>query len=100
MCNCHTEMEALLTKHHSALAPEGHEDFKAVLGGYSFGITADLNTIVHVAVLPVTVRYRAPRKAGGMKDVSQKSSMVATCCPFCGVRYKKKEEKSQENSPT
>lgn len=86
MCNCYDEMKGMLAKHYSAKAPDGHTDMGVSLGGYTYGLSGD--NIIHVAALPVSVRYLAPRKSGGMKKVSQNTSAIASFCPFCGKRYK------------
>ncbi|MNR62045.1 hypothetical protein D3C85_1839540 [compost metagenome] len=42
-------------------------------------------------VMPIDITYRAPNKAGVMKDKKQSMSMQANFCMLCGEKYDKNE---------
>lgn len=97
MCNCYDEVKGKLLEHAKAKAPEGAHDFDIELGGYIFGVTDE--GITHRSSNAVTFRYKAPKKAGGMKNVTDKTFVRATYCPYCGLSYqtgKPAEAKAEE----
>jgi len=95
MCNCYSEMKEKLSDHFASKAPEGSTEIDIDLKGYMFGITND-GGMVHRASHDVTVKYQAPKKGGGMKNVTNKTFLRAKHCPFCGVDYAKSEEAARE----
>lgn len=85
MCNCHCESQQRLLDHVKAQLPAGATGLEVELQGYVFGMSDDGMT--HRAACPVSIEYQAPKKAGGMKTVKQKTFLRATFCPFCGEKY-------------
>lgn len=86
MCNCHSESEQRLREHVETKLPAGATGLSVELQGYVFGISR-ADGVSHRAACPVEIQYQAPKKAGGMKTVKQKTYLRATFCPFCGVKY-------------
>jgi hypothetical protein len=85
MCDCYSTVKAKLAEHFQSKLPEGAIDFELELQGYVFGLSDD--GVTHRAANNAVARYRAPKKAGGMKKVTQSTFVRATFCPFCGVKY-------------
>lgn len=85
MCNCHSESQQRLFDHAKARLPDGSIGLDVELQGYVFGMGD--GGLSHRAACPVAIEYQAPKKAGGMKTVKQKSFLRATFCPFCGDKY-------------
>lgn len=90
MCNCHSESEKRLIEHVKTQLPAGAEGLSVELQGYVFGFGGE-DGVNHRAACPVAIEFQAPKKAGGMKTVKQKSMLRATFCPFCGEKYDKTE---------
>lgn len=89
MCTCHSESEARLKDHVEKQLPNGAVGLSVELQGYVFGMGGD--GVSHRAACPVAIEYQAPKKAGGLKTVKQKSFLRASFCPFCGEKYDKDE---------
>jgi hypothetical protein len=90
MCNCKQETEAGLAEALPDQLPEGHEGLSARLTGYAMMIG---DGVMHLRqVMPIAVTYRAPTKAGVMKEKKQSMSMQANYCMFCGEKYEKDAE--------
>ena len=85
MCNCHAESEKRLREHVEKQLPAGATGLSVELQGYVFGMNDD--GVSHRAACPVEIEYQAPKRAGGMKRMKQKTFLRATFCPFCGVKY-------------
>lgn len=85
MCNCHSESQQRLFEHVKAQLPAGAAGLDVELQGYVFGMSD--GGMTHRAACPVSIEYQAPKKAGGMKTVKQKTFLRATFCPFCGEKY-------------
>jgi hypothetical protein len=85
MCDCYEMTKAKIIEHYQAALPEGATGLEVEVGGYLFGLAG--GDVTHRSSNPITIQYQAPKKAGGMKKVSQKSFIRATYCPFCGVAY-------------
>ncbi|MCY1559124.1 hypothetical protein D9M68_961280 [compost metagenome] len=90
MCNCYGDSQKRLFDHIKAQLPVGAVDLDVELQGYVFGMGGS-EGVSHRAACPVAIEYRAPKKAGGMKTVKQKSFLRASFCPFCGEKYDKDE---------
>lgn len=93
MCNCYTEITNKVTEKVKADAPIGAENFDIELGGFLFGMS-DAG-LTHRSSNALTIKYTAPKKSGGTKNVTQKSFVRATFCPFCGVKYSASEGAAQ-----
>lgn len=85
MCKCYETVKQKLSEHFQAQMPEGSRDFELSLEGYVFGISDE--GVTHRSANNAVATYMAPKKAGGMKKVTQKTFVRATFCPFCGVDY-------------
>lgn len=85
MCDCYSTVKEKLSEHFSGRLPDGAVDFELELQGYVFGLSDD--GVTHRAANSAVARYRAPKKSGGMKKVTQSTFVRATFCPFCGVKY-------------
>ncbi len=90
MCECYSTVKEKLSEHFQKQMPEGSKDFELTLQGYVFGISDD--GVTHRSANNAVATYMAPKKAGGMKKVTQKTFVRATFCPFCGVKYDKDAE--------
>lgn len=84
-CSCHSDSEKRLKDHVEKQLPPGSRNLSVELQGYVFGMSDAGMT--HRAACPVTIEYEAPKKAGGMKTVKQKTFLRASFCPFCGHKY-------------
>lgn len=85
MCECYGTVKQKRAEHFQKQMPEGSVDFELELQGYVFGLSDD--GVTHRSANNAVATYRAPKKAGGMKKVTQKTFVRATFCPFCGVKY-------------
>lgn len=85
MCDCYGTVKEKLAEHFQKQMPEGSVDFELELQGYVFGLSDD--GVTHRSANNAVATYRAPKKAGDMKKVTQKTFVRATFCPFCGVKY-------------
>lgn len=90
MCDCYDRVKKNLTEHFQQKLPEGAQDFELELQGYLFGFGGP--GVTHRSRNSVVVRYRAPKKAGGLKNVSQKTFIRASFCPFCGKSYEETDQ--------
>lgn len=83
MCDCKSSVEAKLLTRAKEIHPEamGHE---VKLMGYAFifGKSVELK-----GFMPFEFRAEFPLKKGGLKRRVEKTSMMFTYCPFCGVKY-------------
>lgn len=95
MCNCYFKMRDKLVEHFKKKAPDGATEPEVEIHGYMYGIDGD-GGLLHRATNNVTVRFEAPRKAGGMKKVVDKTYLRATYCPFCGDSYEESERRERE----
>lgn len=85
MCNCRQETEARLLESLPEQLPKGIEGLKASLQGYALMFNG--TAFSSCQVMPIEVTYRAPTKAGVMKNKKQSISMKANYCMFCGEKY-------------
>lgn len=85
MCKCYETVKQKLSEHFQSQMPEGSRDFELSLEGYVFGLSDE--GVTHRSASNAVATYMAPKKAGGMKKVTQKTFVRATFCPFCGVNY-------------
>lgn len=83
MCNCKQDIETRLTARVAEQKPQV-QNIRVALGGYTFPISDTLGLMPARPTLPIEVRFQAPKKAGGLKDVKESISMAANFCPFCG----------------
>lgn len=83
MCNCHNDIEKSLTERAVEKHPEA-TDHNVSLKGYAFlfGKTVEMK-----GVMPFEFTANFPLKKGGFRRKVEKSSMVFTYCPFCGIKY-------------
>ena len=73
--------------------PEGHTDLRVSLTGYAL-MMGDGGAKSR-QVMPISIEFRAPTRAGAMKDKKQSMSMVANFCMFCGEKYDKESGDTQ-----
>jgi hypothetical protein len=95
MCDCKRNIEARLLVRAKEMHPEalGHE---VKLTGYAFifGKTVELK-----GAMPFEFRAEFPMKKGGLKCKVEKTSMMFTYCPFCGVKYDSDSADPEEVMP-
>jgi hypothetical protein len=85
MCNCYEAIKEKLVEQARSKAPAGAVDISVDFGGYVFGLIG--NGVTHRSANEITVRYQAPKKAGGLKKVTNKFKLFASHCPYCGEKY-------------
>lgn len=83
MCDCQIEVEQKLLERFKELAPEAREH-KLDLKGYALIFGKKLQS---KAFLPFETSALFPHKKGDFKEIKEKKSLLATFCPFCGVKY-------------
>lgn len=85
MCDCRKQTELRLIDAVSQTLPEGHEALCVRLDGYA--LMMGEGVAKSRQVMPISITYRAPTRAGVMKDKKQSMSMMANYCMFCGEKY-------------
>lgn len=92
MCDCKISIEKRLVERAKEMHPDamGHE---VRLTGYAFifGKTVELK-----GSMPFEFTADFPLKRGGIKRKTEKTSMMFTFCPFCGVKYDAGQDDSEE----
>jgi len=96
-CDCYGRVKENLSKHFQDKAPAGSANFEIEVEGYVFGISDE--GVTHRAATNVKVRYQAPKKAGGVKKVTQSTFVRATFCPFCGLNYQSGQPAKLDTPP-
>ncbi len=81
-CNCDSDITKKLKEYYG----KDKEGFYLRLGGYVMVINRS-GSCPSKAALPVTMEYKATRKNGQTYVKKEKTNMIATYCPFCGVKY-------------
>jgi hypothetical protein len=90
-CNCKSEIEAKFLEKVKADLPES-SNHNLEMKSYSFLL--DGNTMTLRGYMPVEIQHAVKNKKTGVERVKkEKTSVLFTYCPFCGVRYK--EEKGE-----
>lgn len=91
-CNCKSEIEAKFLEKVKADLPES-SNHNLEMKDYSFLLEG--NTMALRGYMPVEIQHTVKNKKTGIDRVKkEKTSVLFTFCPFCGVRYK--EEKGEE----
>lgn len=82
-CSCKRDTEVKLAEFYGKELGPDAVDVKAELGGYGivFGKTPSQR-----GYLEARITAQVPRKAGGMKPMTKRTSMFFSYCPFCGTK--------------
>jgi len=83
MCNCHDEIEKKVNEQFAVQNPDVSNP-KTSLGGYALLFTEKDS---FRPSLPLTTEGTVKYKNGNSKVKKFKQSMIATYCPFCGVKF-------------
>ena len=88
-CNCKTEISEKFLEKVKADLPES-TNHSLEMTAYSFVL--DGNRMELRGYMPVEIKHTVKNKKTGVDRVKkEKTSVLFTFCPFCGVRYKEEQ---------
>lgn len=85
MCDCRARIETQLRQDIPAQLPQDHQHLGVRLEGYALIMGEGVMTSRQI--MPISITYQAPTKAGVMKDKKKAMNMAASFCMFCGEKY-------------
>lgn len=94
-CDCKSTLTEKLLERAKEQLPDSR-NLEVELTGYTF-VFGDDNSLALRGFMPVEVKHTVTVKKTGLDRVKKdKTSLIFTYCPFCGVKYKPDEPEKQE----